>query len=81
MLNFLRTYADCIVTSGKILRDEPFAFDSRVPAMLGLNQNVYFNENGKKPVAIMTDSLTTTLHETNTIYGDPKYRKLIFTKP
>ena len=30
MLQFLRTYSDCIVTTGKILRKEPDAFDPSV---------------------------------------------------
>ena len=30
-LNFLRTYADCILTSGQILRKEPNAFHPAIP--------------------------------------------------
>ena len=37
MLQFLRTYADCIVTTGKILRSEPACFDPRVPMSLGFD--------------------------------------------
>jgi hypothetical protein len=58
-LNFMRTYADCIITTGKILRKEKMAFHPDVPEMLRLPKNVYFNQNknGKfkgKPVAVMT---------------------------
>ena len=30
-LNFMRPYADCILTTGKILRDEPLCFHPEVP--------------------------------------------------
>jgi len=49
LLHFLRTYADVSITSGKILRDEPTAFDDRVTQALGLPLEVYFDQVKKAP--------------------------------
>ena len=56
-LNFLRTYADCIVTTGKILRKEPSAFDRNLHKQLRLPTDVFFNHGKGKPLAIMTNTL------------------------
>ncbi len=55
VLNFLRCYSDCIITTGQILRKEPHAFNPKVVEMLGFDPNVYFKK--PKPVAIMTNTL------------------------
>ena len=73
-LNFLRTYADCIVTTGQILRKEPAAFDPGVLKPLGLPYDIYFNKVTKKinnnqptykgkPVAILTRDLQLNFEE------------------
>jgi hypothetical protein len=49
LLHFLRTYADVTITTGKILRDEPHAFDDRVTQTLGLPLEVYFDQVRKMP--------------------------------
>jgi hypothetical protein len=51
MLHFLRTYADCVITTGKILRDEPLAFEPRITAQLGLPLEVYFDQLRKVPMS------------------------------
>lgn len=43
-LNFLRTYADCIVTTGSILRKEPMAFYPGILKPLQLPYNIYFDQ-------------------------------------
>ena len=55
-LQFLRTYSDCIVTTGKILRKEPDCFDTSVIRTMGLDPRIYFEKDGVKPVAILTNS-------------------------
>lgn len=50
MLHFLRTYADCSITTGKILRDEPTAFDDRVLKAMDLPIEVYFDQVRKVPM-------------------------------
>ena len=55
----MRTYADCIITTGKILRNEPMAFHPDIPELLGLPKDVYFKKNKKnkydgKSIAILT---------------------------
>jgi len=59
VLNFLRTYADCIITTGNILRKEPQAFDPRLLKPLKLPPNIYFGKQKDgtykgKPLAILT---------------------------
>jgi hypothetical protein len=44
MLNFLRCYTDCVLTTGKILRNEPLCFHPDVPGRLGLPNEVYFRQ-------------------------------------
>ena len=85
-LHFLRTYADCILTTGKILRDEPEAFHPHVPKMLGFPEDVYFgkrkHQKPGKPVAILTNSLKANFHENsiNPLYMEKQYKKHILTK-
>ena len=43
-VNFVRTYSDCILTSGKILRNEPNSYHPDIPASLGFPTDIYFNE-------------------------------------
>lgn len=71
MLHFLRTYADCIITTGQILRKEPRAFLSQAHKMLGFDPKVAFSS--PKPVAILTNTLNHNLEETNVLYQDPHY--------
>ena len=87
-LNFMRTYADCIVTTGKILRKEKMAFHPDIPDMLGLPRDVYFKKRKSgtyagKPVAILTQNLQFTQDQLaiNQLYLDPLYKKHILTKP
>ena len=35
-LNFLRTYADCIITTDSLLKSDPMAFHPGIPKTLGL---------------------------------------------
>jgi len=63
VLQFLRTYADCIVTTGKILRKEPDAFDTSMIRSMGFNPSIYFEHKDRhqKNVAILTNSLSENL--------------------
>ena len=63
MLHFLRTYCDCIVTSGGILRAEVGAYDASLVEHLGFDPQVFFEK--PKPLAIMTNSLKENLIETH----------------
>ena len=79
ILQFLRTYSDCIITTGKILRKEPDAFDTKVLKAFELNPEVYFENS--KPLAILTNTLNKNLMEVgNKVYADTKYRKHLLTK-
>lgn len=80
VLQFLRTYVDCIVTTGKILRTEPAAFDTSVIKSVGLDPRVYF-EN-PKPVAVMTNTVSEALLRAgNRVYADQRFRKHLLTTP
>ena len=88
-LNFLRTYSDCIVTTGKILRNEPQAFNPHVVRELKFPLNVYYGGRNKntndyigKPVAILTNSLKQNFHQDtlNPIYSEKLYKKHIITR-
>ena len=83
LLQFLRTYSDCIVTTGQILRKEPDCFDTSVIGTIGLKPRVYFEKDGVKPVAIMTNSqIGENLPEVgNQLYANPRFKKHILTKP
>lgn len=61
MLQFLRTYADCIVTTGKTLRNEPEAFDTSLIKSMDFDPLVYFAK--PKPLAILTNTLNANLLE------------------
>ena len=85
-LNFLRTYADCILTTGMILRKEPDAFEPTLPLKLGFPQEVYFNTKGDvkgKPIAILTKDISLNLHSdsVNQVYLSNLYRKHVLTRP
>ena len=83
MLNFLRTYSDCIVTTGNILRKEPLAFHPEVPKQLGLPVETYFKKGGK-PIAILTGNLEKNLWtstNSNLVYSDARFKKHIIVKP
>ena len=81
-MQFLRTYCDCVVTTGKILRKEKMAFHPDIPEMLKLPKKVYFKKGGK-PVAILTNNLQISQDGSNInqIYLDNRYKKHIITKP
>ena len=68
VLHFLRTYADCIVTTGMNLRKEPNAFNPNAITQLGFDPKVFFKT--PKPVAILTNSLSSNLVAT----GNPVFR-------
>jgi len=58
--NFLRTYTDCSITTGAILRKEPLCFDPYTVNKLKFDKDIYFSTSQKhdhKPVAIMTNSI------------------------
>jgi len=61
MLQFLRTYADCIVTTGKILRKEHECFDPKLIKTFDFDSKIYFEK--PKPVAILTNTLNENLME------------------
>lgn len=80
MLQFLRTFSDCIVTTGKILRKEPDCFEPRVIKAMGFDPKIYFEK--EKPVAILTNTLNANLMEVgNRLYADTHFKKHILTKP
>ena len=80
MLQFLRTYSDCIVTTGQILRKEPEAFDPRAVKTMGFDPKIYFEK--PKPVAVLTNTLNANLMQVgNRLYADKNYKKHILTKP
>ena len=81
-LNFMRTYCDCIITTGSILRKEPLAFHPDVPLKLGLPTEVYFKKGGK-PIAILTRNVEKSLwtNSGNMVYSDKKFKKHILVKP
>ena len=81
-LNFLRTYADCILTTGQILRKEPNAFHPDIPEKLGLPKDIYYKKGGK-PLAIMTRGLQSNLHlnSLNPVYQNSQFKKHILVKP
>ena len=85
-LNFLRTYADCILTTGMILRKEPDAFEPTLPLQLGFPQEVYYRTNNAvkgKPIAILTKDVRLNLHSDtiNQVYNSNLFRKHILTRP
>ena len=94
-LQFLRTYCDCIITTGKILRAEPMAFNPDVLQMLKLPKAAYFKENkkrygkltGNKPVAILTKDINKNIFvndggdSANQVYYDPRFKKHILVRP
>mmetsp|Transcript_9627 Transcript_9627/g.14659 ORF Transcript_9627/g.14659 Transcript_9627/m.14659 type:complete len:96 (+) Transcript_9627:107-394(+) len=88
MLNFFRTYCDCQLTTGKILRDEPQAVDSALPEIMGFPSDVYFNQGKGKDLAIMTTQLTKATTENleeaknsmNSAYFDRAHSKLVYTR-
>ena len=43
LLNFLRCYSDCILTTGQILRKEPYCFEMGQIKELDFKEDVYFN--------------------------------------
>ena len=68
------------MTTGKILRKEPHAFNPQFIEQLGFDPKVYFEK--EKPVAILTDSLNQNLIEQgNRLFRDRKYRKHILSRP
>lgn len=75
ILQFLRTYADCIVTTGRILRREPEAFDVSMIRTMGLDPHIYFEKNNVKPVAVLTNSqINENLLEVgNKLYSNPRF--------
>ena len=79
VLQFLRTYSDCIVTTGKILRKEPDAFDTKMLKPFEFDPNVYFEQ--PKPLAVLTNTLNTNLMEAgNKVYADKRFKKHLLTK-
>lgn len=79
VLQFLRTYSDCIVTTGSILRKEPNAFDNSLITSMDFDPHVFFER--PKPLAVMTNSLSENLLETgNRVYSDRKYKKHLLSK-
>ena len=66
LLNFLLTYADVTITTGKILRDEPNAFDERVIQALGLPLDVYFDQVRKVPMSKEEKAKNSDKNETPT---------------
>lgn len=79
VLNFLRCYSDCILTTGQILRQEPLAFHPEQPKALGFDPKVFFEK--PKPVCVMTNTLNKQFTDSNLLYHETKYRKLVLTKP
>ena len=65
------------------MRKEPEAFDISVIRTMGLDPKVYFEKDGVKPVAILTNSqITDNLPQIgNQLYANPRFRKHILTKP
>ena len=80
LLNFLRCYSDCIVTTGAILRKEPEAFNPNIPSMLGFDKNVYF-KNKQKPLCILTNTLNKNFTHSNSVYEDSSFKKIVLTQP
>ena len=78
MLNYLRCYTDCIMTTGAILRLEQSCFDKNLPQILGFDPQVYFQK--PKPLCVMTNRLE-NLMESNPVYKEPCYSKLVLTSP
>ena len=61
---------------------EPYAFQSSTVRKLGLDPNVYFNKQGTKPVAILTNTLAQNFLNTgNLMFRDHKFQKMFLTKP
>ena len=77
MLHFLRTYSDCILTTGSILRKEPGAYEPSLIKQMGFDLSVFFDK--PKPLAIMTNQLSKNLIETHKSYTDLRYRKHVLS--
>ena len=77
MLHFLRTYSDCILTTGSILRKEPGAYEPSLVEQMGFDLQVFFDK--PKPLAIMTNQLSENLIETHKAYTDLRYRKHVLS--
>ena len=62
-LKFLRTYADCILTTDSLLRTDPMAFHPGIAKTLGLPQKVFYNYDVKtdkflgKPLGLITKNI------------------------
>lgn len=77
---FLRTFADCILTTGAILRKEPDCFNPASIKQIGFDPKVFFEK--PKPVAVMTNQISENLMRVgNSLYQDRKFRKHLLTKP
>ncbi|CDW75546.1 UNKNOWN [Stylonychia lemnae] len=86
--NFLRTRAQCLITSGKIVRDDPYLY----------NIDFHLNGNGikdceffqysdefhrqlyTKPVAILTRTISLNFFQYASVYKDLRFLKFIFTE-
>ena len=80
LLYFLRTFSDCIITTGKILRDEPEAFNPAPIHKFKIKPNVFFEKS--KPVAILSNSLSENILEHgNALYNDRRFQKHLLSKP
>lgn len=78
VLNFLRCYSDCIVTTGQILRDEPYAFDPSLAEKLKLPKAVYFKD--QKTVCVLTNKLSNNILDSNPLlYQNKKLKKIILS--
>lgn len=75
----IRFESDCIIQTGKTLREEPRCFDVPTIDDFGINPEEY-RELAKKTVCVLTRLASDILLEENSVYKDTFYNKIIYTK-
>ena len=68
-----------MLTSGEILRKEPNAFHTELPASLGFTPEVYFRTS--KKVAVMTRNPNCPKLLSNPVFYNELFKTLILTEP
>ncbi|CDW72777.1 UNKNOWN [Stylonychia lemnae] len=86
--NLLRIRAQCMITSGKIVRNDPYAFNTDFHLKKnGLDEDDFFNyldeqhqQMSTKPLAIITRTLKTNFFEDAIVLKDLRFLKLVITE-